>query len=165
MGLFSLFPVIIFSILNRARGSQIFGLTDSTTMGRVVSSFGMAMIAGFMDIRHASYIYCWSWLTLFLWMLLGWDKYWSAEIGNDPVHSKGWGIANMLWRMALIIPYFVGLAYISGHSDRVWLAAGSLLFWAPYYIIGSFSKPHVIPWSEYIIGAMIGSLTLLIAGV
>lgn len=147
-----------FSILNRARGTKLFGLTNSTTIGRLVATFGMAMAVALSDVPNALYTLPVAWLTLFLWTLPAWDAYWSAEIGNDPLHSKFWGLWHMALRMILAAPCILGLAYIE-HGSYYW-ALGTPLLALPYLVFGLFKTQYTVPCSEYTVGAMLGFLIM-----
>jgi hypothetical protein len=96
-----------FGLLNCARGRLLFGMTTSTVISRIVATAGMAM--GVAAITLDPFAALFSWLSLMLWCTPAWDAYWSAEIGNDPSHSRLWGLGMMTLRMLLARRAFLGL--------------------------------------------------------
>jgi hypothetical protein len=95
--------ILIFSILNRARGSQFFGLLDSTTEGRLIATFLMAVaaaIASLGDYFDMAEIILWTWAGLILWCVFGWDEYWGAAIGSTFNPNKA-TFAPVDWLMKL----------------------------------------------------------------
>jgi hypothetical protein len=154
------------SIANRARGSQVFGLVNSTVAGRLIATATIAVITSLVVIPDATLmakLFILTFAGLMLWATPAWDAYWSAEIGNDPNHSKLWGIMMMGWRQLLIVPTFVGQAFLLGHPERAVWAGTALLYWLPYFAYGAVAKPVAVELSEYTIGAMIGFTIMMIA--
>src|SRR5262245_52176304 len=91
----ALIVALLFAFLNRARGSRLYGLTDSTALARLVSTHFMGVIAGTLALQqdpgnpaHMAAVTLWTWGTLMLWCTPAWDAYWSAAIGNDPAHGR-----------------------------------------------------------------------------
>lgn len=159
---------IWFAILNRARGSQLFGYTDSTVIGRLVAALGMAISVYILSLFdgisniHAVIVFFWTIGALMFWMVPRWDAYWSAEIGNDPKHSRLWGLATMTLRMLLAAPCIIGLAYLSEHIDKAWLALATAFLAVPYLIFGYLTPgANVIRNSELAAGAILGALVFM----
>jgi len=98
---------------------------------------------------------------LMLWCTPGWDKYWGAEIGQSP-HTKLWGCVCMFLRQLLILPTFIGLAYING--GNIFWSAMSCTLWIPYIAWGIIYQKNPIPYAEYMVGAMIGFTIFMIMG-
>lgn len=161
-------------LCNCARGRRLFGLTSSTELSRIISMFGISLAVAGMQITslmHVARLLIWSWTTLMLWCSPSWDRYWSACFGyNTALTQKGWapvdwimariwptpsgghvlrlwGLLAMTLRMSLVVPFFLGLAYIGGSSLYIAAFAFSLLA-LTYYISG-----YVIPTSHYIVAA------------
>lgn len=151
---------------NCARGRKLFNTTSSTFIGRLVATHFMglgAMVISLGTPFHMATIMLWTWGTLLLWCTPAWDAYWSAEIGDDPNHSRLWGLAAMSLRMTLAAPCLIGLAYLTGHMDRAGYAAGSLLLGLPYYISGFVSpRKYVISIPETVVGMILGVLIFTI---
>lgn len=147
------------AILNRMRGSRIYNLTTSTELGRIVSAMGFGLLASFLEIGNNILMlemFAWVFLSILLWSTPAWDKYWSEEIGHDPNHTRLYGLMQMTIRMQLIVPCFIGIAFISGHLEQLVYLPLTLLLGIPYYIWGYISKNYAIPFSEYTIGGMLG---------
>lgn len=160
--------VFAFAVLNRARGSQLFGLTTSTVIGRLMSMGGMAVVTSLMLVPNTTRmveVFAVAFGGLMLWATPAWDSYWSAEIGNDPSHSKLWGCLMMGWRQLLIVPTFAGEAFLIGHPERAVWAATAGLYWLPYFAFGAMVKPRAVEFSEYTIGALIGMTIYIIVHV
>lgn len=156
--------VIAFAVLNRARGSRLFELTSSTGVSRIVATFLMAAATTSLVFPDRMlFVMPWVWVSLLVWCTPAWDAYWSAEIGDDPKHSRLWGLGMMTLRMALVMPCLTGLAVLSGHTDRALFANGALLLGLPYYLLG-FIVPvgYVIFASELTVGAILGALVFAI---
>lgn len=148
--------VIPFAILNRARGTKLFGKTTSTVIGRLVATWLMALLILFVlaiEGKEALWGGLYAWGTLMLWCTPGWDAEWAATIGNDPIHSRIWGLYHLIIRMQLILPFFLGMAYFFDTS-YFW-ALGSLTLGLPYYIAGYASKLKPILYAELGVGALI----------
>lgn len=124
---------LAFAILNRARGSKLYGLTTATQVSRIVSTHGMATLVLAITASHICTFYTWA--TLFLWALPGWGKYAGAAIGEGlnraekefapvdwlmerlPITSvRLWGAVAMGLRMLLVLPCTLGLAYLTDGS-------------------------------------------------
>jgi len=146
-------------LFNRARGSRLYEETDSTEAGRLVSMGLMALCVGALELPdwHVAFeLFCWTYISLMLWCTPAWDKYWSEEIGNDPDHSRLYGLACMTARQALFVPVVVGDALILGHLDRAVYAGVFVLMGLPYYVYGFINKAHAVEFSEFTDGAIIG---------
>lgn len=155
----------VFAFLNRARGTRLFEHTTSTMISRIVS---MGLMAAYLSAEalmldvggvRSLCLLAWAWASLLLWCDEAWDDLWSACIGHDPNHSRLWGLMMLTLRMSLGIPYFVGVAYITGHSDRAWYAAASLLLGLPYYIWGYLQPNKAINFAEPTVGTIIAIAT------
>lgn len=142
--------VILFAILNRARGSHFWNLVPSTTASRLLATLGMAtvIVAQTGDARLFAL-----WPLLFLWSLFGWDTFWAAIIGDDPNHSKLWGLSRMGLRMLLAAPAIAFAAYLTnGHI--LWALATPLLD-LPYLLFGAINKSSAIERAEPTDGALL----------
>lgn len=175
--------IAAFACLNRGRGSQFWDRIPSTTAGRLLATFGMAVLtAGAAWPANPLAIFIWTWATLFIWTVFAWDKYWAAAIGHtiDPTARafppvdwvmselpamplRMWGTVAMGLRQSLLTLSLVGLAIIAGHPDRAAFAPLTLLFGIPYLLAGYSRTPYPIGWAEYTVGAAIGALCLLVA--
>ena len=102
----------VFAFLNRARGSQLYGFVNSTTAGRLISTFFMAyatsLVAG-GDFIHMDTVILWAWATLYLWTIFAWDNYWAAAIGhtfnpNTVTFAPADWLLNADYRGALNLP-------------------------------------------------------------
>lgn len=160
--------MLAFAVANRARGSKFFGLTESTEFGRIIATFIMALAMGFVyyvpNYMKMDVSIMFSWPLLVLWATFGWDAYWSAEIGNDPVHSEGWGVKEMAFRMCWAIPSMVVYCWLSNHWEGLVYAAGIPLMALPYYLYGKLTKRWVIELSEPTNGLLMGYLYSMAAG-
>jgi hypothetical protein len=81
----SLATLPAFALLNRARGTKLYGLTNSTVVGRLVATLGMGVLASLCvmpDSEMMLEVGVWTWLSLFLWAIPAWDNYWGAAIGS-----------------------------------------------------------------------------------
>ncbi len=168
---------VFFALLNRARGSKLFGLTTSTTVARIVSTIGMAC-ATYWEHRTLG-VLLWSFASLFFWQVFGWGKYFAAIHGNidpnggglrwvdrvmgwldPPLHTleqrKRWGTVAMGLRMTLLAPFIIGLAFLTGEPNRAWLAAFTPFLGIPYYLGGKLSQKYSVLIAELIVGALIG---------
>lgn len=160
--------VTAFAILNRARGTRLFNKTSSTEIGRLVSMAGMTFLTLFLlpqkDFTLVT-VSAGGLLALFLcWCSFAWDAYWSAAIGNDPLHSRLWGLRAMTYRMALAAPVIILVALLAEKPVNAVFGAGFLLMGLPYYIAGYARKwfPSVvvnpIAPAEFSVGAILGAL-------
>ena len=170
---------VLFALLNRARGSKLFGLTRSTTVARVISTTGMALLT--YESHPTLAVLLWSFASLFFWQVFGWGKYFAAVHGHiDPngggmrwidramdrldlptftaEERKRWGTVAMGLRQTLLIPFIVGLALLTGDPGKAWLAAFTPLFGLPYYIGGKLNQKYAVLIAELILGAMIGAI-------
>jgi hypothetical protein len=184
--------ILIFAILNRARGSHLFGMLDSTNEGRAIATFLMAAataIASQGDYLDMAEILLWTWAGLIFWCVFGWDEYWGAAIGSTfnpnkpefspvdwlmlqmpwftPVYNatatdlrrRLWGAVAMGLRQGLAVPCLVGMAYMTGHPNHGWYAAGTLLFGFIYMASGYLvALAYAIPLAEPVVGAALGFL-------
>jgi hypothetical protein len=160
--------ITIGAFLNRARGSQLFGLTTSTVIGRLVAMGAMAVLTSLMMIPDATMmaeIFALTFAGLMLWATPAWDAYWSAEIGDSPTHSKLWGVLMMGWRQLLIVPTYIGQAFLVGHPERAIWAATTLFYWLPYLVYGVSAKSRAVELSEYTIGVLIGATIFMVVHV
>lgn len=169
-----------FGFWNCARGRKLFGLTDSTAIGRIISTCMMAALPAMMllpDVDSMTLMWGWIWLMLMVWCTPAWDNYWSVTIGDrlppvtcfapvdwlmsefpwDRFKGRIWGLVALTLRMMLILPAFVGEMIYLGHYNRwEWLLC-SLLMGIPYYISGYVSpRKYVIAAAEIGTGAIIG---------
>ena len=159
--------IAAFSILNRARGTQLFGLTDSTVAGRLISMMGMALLTSFLFMHNSILMlgaFIGVWALLMLWCTPLWDKYWSEEIGHSTTHSRLYGLMQMTIRMALAIPAILFIAGLSNHGFNAIYALGALTFGLPYYAYGYLRPTNPIPYSEYTVGALLGTFIWLAHG-
>jgi len=153
-----------FGLLNCARGRLLFGMTTSTEESRVISTFFMAMASAALavsvrpgDALFVGEVSAWAWLMLLLWCTPAWDAYWSAEIGNDPSHSRLWGLGMMTLRMLLAAPCIIGLALLE--HTTAWFSLGVLTLGIPYYVSGFITpRAYVISAAETAVGMILGLL-------
>lgn len=154
------------ALMNRARGSQFFSLTDSTTEARIISMMGIAIAMSFLKLENpllTAGIVVWTLAALMLWCTPAWDKYWGAAIGTntpadqaktscvpvDWVMSVIWpetpisGVSMRLWgwlamslRQSLAAVWVIGLACLAGHPENCWLAIFTPLLGTFYFIFG-----------------------------
>ena len=157
MNLIPLILIPLCALLNRGRGSHFWNVLPSTVASRLL----MAVIAGLaVAALTGQIILCPVMIAgLMLWCTPGWDAYWSAEIGNDPVHSKMWGFARMCAHGLLLYPLFAALGYFGYHAGYL-VGAFSVLQGTPYLVFGTSNKTkgEAIPRSEYTWGACIGAM-------
>ena len=169
----------LFALLNRARGSKLFGLTTSTTVARIVSTFGMALLTYWAYPKLS--VLLWSFASLFFWQVFGWGKYFAAIHGNiDPKgggmkwvdwvmdrldlpiftveERKRWGTVAMGLRQTLLAPFIIGTAALTGNASMAWLAVITPFLGIPYYIGGKISQQFSVLIAELIIGAVIGAI-------
>lgn len=157
-----LFFIFSFAILNLGRGRKFFNLTDSTVVGRLISTFLMAMVVSFysiVDLPQAAILFAWSWFSLMLWCTPGWNRYWSAAIGHEQIYSRGWGLGALTIRMSLIFPYLIGLMKITNDYSNWLYLLGAFTLALPYYLFGYWYPKNPIPLAEIGTGAILGSLT------
>lgn len=155
-----------FAFLNRARGTQLFGLTDSTIVGRLVSMMGMALLTSFLFMHNSILMlsaFLGTWAFLMLWCSPLWDKFWNIEIGNSDTHSRLYGLMQMTIRMSLAVPTILFIAGLSGHQFNTFYAFGALTLGFPYYLYGYIRSSNPIPYSEYTVGSMLGTFIWLAA--
>lgn len=177
-----------FGFWNCARGRKLFGLTDSTEIGRMVAMMMMALAVSVISMllpEAMAVLFVWSFLTLLLWCSPGWDAYWSVTIGQSapPVKAfapvdylmalppfnklKGrlWGLVAFTLRMQLILPYYAGCMWYLGHDDRLIYLPLTLTLALPYYILGLLIPVrYVIPAAEIGTGIIIGALSFFLFG-
>lgn len=161
--MFNLILIPICAILNRGRGSQFWNLVPSTIVSRLVMA---ALVALTMTALTANiWLFPSTLAGLMLWCTPAWDKYWSAQIGNDlPLKSKSWGNSHMFLRQLLILPTFAGTAFLTDHIENFFWAFPALIYWLPYYVFGFGTKSLAIMRAEYTIGALMGLSFYLIIG-
>lgn len=154
------FLTVIFSLLNRARGTQFFSWFSSTTEGRLAATFLMALCSipvDFNDMNMTLELAMAAWALLFVWTIPAWDAYWSAAIGSDPNHSRMWGVAMMTLRQGLLLPYYGFLAWLAYDWSHL-IYAGSILLMGGVYWLSSKLTPGVntIRNAELANGAVMG---------
>lgn len=170
---------VFFALLNRARGSKLFGLTASTTVARIVSTVGMALLT--YQSHPTLGVLLWSFASLFFWQVFGWGKYFAAIHGNiDPngggmrwvdwlmdrldlptftvEERKRWGTVAMGLRQTLLAPFVIGLAYLTADPGMALLAAFTPFLGIPYYLAGKISQKYSGLIAELILGALIGAM-------
>jgi hypothetical protein len=158
---------LAFALLNRARGSRLFDLVDSTTEGRMAAMFFMALLTviHYMPIApHAVYMaFLADFVLLYFWCMWRWDAYWSAAIGSDITHSRLWGVLAMTARQGLILPFYAFVSWQSGWVAPWW--GLSFLLMGVTYTISSKLSPgvSVIRNAEFANGAIMG-LTVWMLG-
>lgn len=168
---------VLFALLNRARGSKLFGLTASTTVARIVSTLGMALLTYWAHPKLS--VLLWSFASLFFWQVFGWGKYFAAIHGqidpnggrmqwvdwamerigmptNTVEQRKKWGTVAMGLRQTLLIPFIVGLAYLTDDPAKLWLVPVTPLLGLAYYMGGKISQQYSVFIAELIVGAVIG---------
>lgn len=175
----------LFALLNHARGSRLFGLTDSTSIGRLVASFGMALIVTFSHIGQAAVLLPVAWGGLLGWMIPGWDWEWHCAItgtlpasGSPFVFTKWlmkiwappkpgawlriWGTVALGLRMILAAPVLLAIAYLTG--GNFWWPLDVPLLALPYLFFGLFKTQYVITFSEYAAGGLLGFIAVKAMG-
>ena len=80
MNQYFLLPLVM--LLNRARGSDMFGLTTYTVSSRLIATFFMSFIA-LSIIGTTIPVFIVVWCGLMFWSSFGWGKYFSAFHGKD----------------------------------------------------------------------------------
>lgn len=184
----TIFTIIVFALLNRARGSRLFDETNSTTISRALSMWVMAIIAGGLariyggSIKIEGFAIFTSWTLLMLWCSFAWDNYWSAAIGNPtditkkafapvdwimgklpPMPLRLWGTVAMGLRQMLLAPFLIFLAVSVGNVNMLALCAAPILFGVPYLIAGFLPKQiPPIAFAELVVGGCIGLLVALL---
>lgn len=159
---------VLCAFMNRARGTKLFEMTRSTTIGRIVSMGGIAFVAHLYALMHGYSlfisvgVFAWVWASLMLWCVWGWDDLWSATIGDQPDKSRLWGLAHLALRMIWGVPCIVGLALLAGHPFAAIWALGVPLLALPYYVWGFVPHQYTINNAEMTVGAM---WWLMISGV
>lgn len=170
----------LFSLLNRARGSQFWDTLPSTSATRILATFGMALAtaaAAGGDRARAAELLLWAWASLMLWCVFAWDNYWSAAIGNPTdVHKPAckpvdrimarlpampprlWGTVAMGLRQSFAAPCLVGLSVISGHPSHAAYALATPSFGVIYLAAGYLRPKAPIALAEHAVGAALGAL-------
>lgn len=175
--------VIVFALLNRARGSRLYGLTDSTLAGRLIATGLMAAVTAWASGGPSAPVLAWTWASLMLWCSFGWGRYFVAATGgpiaderesrwvdwvmdrlrlptDTPLRRRIWGSVAMGLRQSFLTPSLVGLAILSGHPDRAGFALLTPLLGLCYLPAG-FARPRdPIPVAELALGAALGLLIL-----
>ncbi len=150
---------ILCAVLNRARGTKLYGYTESTTIGRIVGMGGIATLAHISMLMHeygfviSTVASMWVFAGLMLWCIPAWDDLWSAAIGNDPKHSRLWGLYHLTLRMGYGMPCIIGLQVIIGNSSSFW-ALGCYAMGLPYYFAGFLKHKYTIMVAEMSVGAI-----------
>lgn len=169
--------VLCFAVLNRARGSKLFDLTTSTTVARIVSTGGMALLVllASSDIKAG-----WAaWLGLFLWSVPEWGKYMGAACGN-PINPEEKGFILSEWavrwsgasntrtqgfigtavRMALAAPCVAAVAWLTG--GPVWPSLLAPTMALAYWLLGfRLDSGRAWKYGEYCAGGVLGFLLYL----
>lgn len=157
--------MLSFGVLNRARGSQFFSLFSSTTEGRLLSSFLMAALTVLrytpVDGDAALMAILIDFGLIYFWSIWGWDAYWSAAIGQDPNHTRLWGVLMMTARQALILPFYAFVSWQNGWAHP-FFAASFLLMGVTYYIFSKLTRMAAIQNAELANGAIMGATTWLL---
>ncbi len=171
--------ILLFSILNRCRGSHFYNLVNSTTLSRILSATLMAIVASFQTPSLIPLIAC----GLDLWMTPAWDKYWSAAIGNptdltakafapvDWIMLRLWhwpvqGIQLRLWGTVAMglrggLPLYPLFAVLGFAGYPIAFVTGLATFFQGIpYLIGGIpcDKAYSVPFAEYVWGAVLGLL-------
>lgn len=140
MILTGLLRATVFSAMNRVRGGGFGDFPNSTTAGRLLATFVMALsmiVPKFpADTELSRQHFLAMWLLLYGWTILKWDIYWGAAIGNDPKHSKLWGATMMTLRNLLLLPFYAYCAWLSGDWFNLAYSASILLMGAVYVFWG-----------------------------
>lgn len=153
--------ILMFCFLNRMRGSQIYGLVNSTTEGRMVSMFFMTVLTvlRYMPVDHTAVYMAFliDFVLLYFWCMWRWDAYWSAAIGSDVMHSRLWGVGMMTLRQSLILPFYAFISWQTGWVAPCWSL--SFLLMGVVYTISSKLTPGVntIRNAEFANGAIMGA--------
>lgn len=149
---------VIGALLNRGRGTRFWEHCPSTTLTRVMFSYGMGVLAAFMvlpDLRLFVEVLLWVTVSMYFWSVWGWDRFWSSAIGDDSQHNRLWGLKMLTLRHSLGIPCLVGLSWLTGHWTAFILTP--LLFGLPYFISGYVTpRRFVVAVPEMMIGATWG---------
>lgn len=167
--------------LNRARGSKLFGYTNSTTIGRITSTLGMAVASQFMGYAIMESLIIWA--GLFLWSIPGEGKYFSAFMGNydGNEHEIKWidelgdtlvsgidersnrlrGALCMCLRGSYMYPLFVAIGLL-GHPMALLIGLSCLLQGVPYWF-AKYPKDmglNPVLYAELTWGACIGLMLM-----
>jgi hypothetical protein len=148
------------SVLNRARGNRFWGNIPSTVESRFL--FAIIIAAATTAMTGNIWVLPTLLAGLMLWCTPGWDTEWSAQIGNDPLHSKALGCVMMFLRQLLILPAFGAVAYIC-HGNYAYCGIAGLL-WLPYLLFGIITKAKCIQNAEFANGALIGLALAMMIG-
>lgn len=162
---------------NRARGSKVFGLTDSTAEARAVFSVTVALAS--LAIGAGLWQMLIIFAGLFAWSVPGWGKYFSAIHGRDNPQEKeiGWiddigyntvfgvdhesnrrrGAICMGLRGVYMLPMFLALAWFNPWA--LLIAPLCLLQGIPYYLAGYYQREPVMA-AELAWGACIGLMIM-----
>ncbi|MCE9565859.1 MAG: hypothetical protein K8U57_27860 [Planctomycetes bacterium] len=171
---------VLFSLLNRARGSQFWDTLPSTSATRILATLCMAVVTAataWGDSARMTELLLWTWASLMLWCVFAWDNYWSAAIGNPTdVHKPAckavdrimarlpamplrlWGAVAMGIRQSFAVPCLVGLSIISGHPTHAAYALATLSFGLIYLAAGYVWPKAPITVAEHAVGAALGAL-------
>lgn len=185
--------MLSFAILNRARGSDFFGLIPSSLMTRIIATGLMALIASLYFVLNDHLnplIHLALWVGLMIWATPGWGKYVGATLtGKDSQNDVeirwidwlGYKIFPYNGRKSrnrirgafcmnirggvFAIPMFIALGlFIS--PDAYWASAGMFLQGLIFYIAGMFRNAALTGWrnAELATGAWLGFLIALAGG-
>lgn len=173
--------IFCMALLNRARGSQLFGYTKSTTISRLVATFLMGLLS--LAIGYGVLDSLVIWLGLYLWSIRGWGKYFSAFMGNynpdereikwidelgdalvletDEKSNRLRGALCMCLRGIYMYPMFIALGLL-GHPMAFIVGLCCLLQGVPYWL-GKYPKDmgvNPILYAEPTWGACIGLMLI-----
>lgn len=183
----------IFAILNRARGSKFFSLTNSTEIGRLASmllmGISLALFEG-TDPWQMSRLVAWTFGALMFWCSPAWDAYWGMAIGTTTALRAGfapvdwimeivwpktptpgtiaarvWGAVAIGLRQSLAACWIVGLALLFPSAPQhAYFGFFTLLFGLPYLISGYVFGTYAVMAAEMMVGAGLGGLAILTLG-
>ena len=173
--------MLLFAILDRARGSKLFDLITSTQVSRIVSTGLMATAV--MGISGNIYTLL-AWPLLFGWSIAGWGVYQGTATGTrsnftekefapvdwlmskisyfddinratvTDLECRLWGTIAMALRQMLLAPYIVAIG-------GTWQVVLIPLMALPYMAAGYLVKRDHIMYAEYASGAVLGAICYL----
>lgn len=169
--------LIICAILNRARGSKLFGYTQSTTVSRIASSLGIGLVSLMVgaNIWQVMIIA----IGLFIWSLRGWGKYFDAfdgvdnpeeteikwiddigyslviGVGEESVRKRG--LICMCLRGVYMYPMFIALAWFNPWA--LLIGTGCLMQGIPYYL-AKYLPSEPVKWAEMAWGLFMGLMII-----
>lgn len=156
----TMISIILGALLNRGRGSQFWGRCPSTTLSRLVFSYGMGMLASFTtlpDFRLFMEVLLCVTIGSYVWSVKGWDALWSLAIGTGTTGKlleRLEGVGVLAYRHAIGIAPLVICAWLTGHPS-LWVLL-PLTFGIPYFISGYVTPgKYVIRNAELAVGGML----------